>query len=218
MKIHLQNLLFPQFQSSILQLHCDLQSELARIIAPSVAIMDFILEPSGFMKQKAVRCFVNNRIHIQSLVWRGLILACRWKYALLMGNPNANIFLISLIYYAKLFEFVVYEDKTLLAYNRRSLYWEDVWIFNSLTPYQNGRHFRRQLICIIRYELAVLIHMSLRHILRGPVNNTSLSNSLRPSDTIWRHRSGSTLAQVMACCLTAPSHYLNQCWLIISKV
>ena len=31
-------------------------------------------------------------------------------------------------------------------------------------------------------------------------------------------RSGSTLAQVMACCLTAPSHYLNQCWLIISKI
>ena len=31
-------------------------------------------------------------------------------------------------------------------------------------------------------------------------------------------RSGSKLAQVMACCLTAPSHYLNQCWLIISKV
>ena len=43
-------------------------------------------------------------------------------------------------------------------------------------------------------------------------------NTLWPSDTIWRHRSGSTLAQVMACCLTAPSHYLNQCWPIISKV
>ena len=43
-------------------------------------------------------------------------------------------------------------------------------------------------------------------------------NSLMPSEAIWRHRSGSTLAQVMACCLTAPSHYLNQCWLIISKV
>ena len=42
--------------------------------------------------------------------------------------------------------------------------------------------------------------------------------SLRPSDAIWRHRSGSTLDQVMACCLTAPSHYLNQCWPIISKV
>ena len=43
-------------------------------------------------------------------------------------------------------------------------------------------------------------------------------NSLWPSDTIWRQRSGSTLAQVMACCLTTPSHYLNQCWLIVSKV
>ena len=43
-------------------------------------------------------------------------------------------------------------------------------------------------------------------------------NSLWPRNAIRRHRSGSTLAQVMACCLTAPSHYLNQCWLIISKV
>ena len=38
-------------------------------------------------------------------------------------------------------------------------------------------------------------------------------STLRPIDAIWRDRSGSTLAQVMACCLTAPSHYLNQCWL-----
>ena len=43
-------------------------------------------------------------------------------------------------------------------------------------------------------------------------------NSLWPSDAIWWHRSGSTWAQLLACCLTAPSHYLNQCWLIISKV
>ena len=39
-----------------------------------------------------------------------------------------------------------------------------------------------------------------------------------PSDALWRQRSGSTLAQVMACCLTAPSHYLNQCRLIFSEV
>ena len=39
-----------------------------------------------------------------------------------------------------------------------------------------------------------------------------------PSDAIWRQKSGSTLAQLMAWCLTAPSHYLNQCWLIISEV
>ena len=35
-------------------------------------------------------------------------------------------------------------------------------------------------------------------------------NSLWHSDAIWRQRSGSTLAKVMACCLTSPSHYLNQ--------
>ena len=43
-------------------------------------------------------------------------------------------------------------------------------------------------------------------------------NSLGPSDAIWRWRSWSRLVQVMACCLTAPSHYLNQSWLIISRV
>ena len=35
--------------------------------------------------------------------------------------------------------------------------------------------------------------------------------------SLW-HRSQSTLAHVMACCLMAPSHYLNQFKLIISKV
>ena len=43
-------------------------------------------------------------------------------------------------------------------------------------------------------------------------------NSLWPSDVIWRQGSRSTLAQVLACCLTAPSHYLNQCWLMINEV
>ena len=47
---------------------------------------------------------------------------------------------------------------------------------------------------------------------------TSSFNSLWPSDAIWQHRSGSTLAQVMARCLTAPSHHLNQCWLRTSMV
>ena len=43
-------------------------------------------------------------------------------------------------------------------------------------------------------------------------------NSSWPSDTIWWHRSGSTLPQVKAYCLTAPSHYLNPCWDLSSKV
>ena len=37
----------------------------------------------------------------------------------------------------------------------------------------------------------------------------TIINSMWRSDNIWRQRSGSRLAQVMACCLTAPSHYLT---------
>ena len=46
--------------------------------------------------------------------------------------------------------------------------------------------------------------------------NTIQFNSMWPNDAIWWHISGSTLVLVMVCCLTAPSHYLNQCWLIVS--
>ena len=48
--------------------------------------------------------------------------------------------------------------------------------------------------------------------------NSYLVNSLWSSDNSWWHRSVSTLAKVMACCLMAPSHYLNQSWLLINEV
>ena len=50
------------------------------------------------------------------------------------------------------------------------------------------------------------------------MENGFILTHLGPSDAIWHWGSWSTLVQVMACCLMAPSHYLNQCWLIISKV
>ena len=43
-------------------------------------------------------------------------------------------------------------------------------------------------------------------------------NSLWDGDSIWYHGPHSTLVQVMACCLMAPSHYLDQWWLIISRI
>ena len=59
-----------------------------------------------------------------------------------------------------------------------------------------------------------------KHVLSPPVysNRVILINSLGSGGAILRWRSWSTLVQVMACCLTAPSHYLNQCWLIVRKV
>ena len=39
-----------------------------------------------------------------------------------------------------------------------------------------------------------------------------------PADAMWWHTSWFTLTRVMACCLTAPSHYLKQCCSIISGI
>ena len=38
------------------------------------------------------------------------------------------------------------------------------------------------------------------------------------SDVILRNRYWPTLAQIMARCLTAPSHHMNHCWLIMKAV
>ena len=59
------------------------------------------------------------------------------------------------------------------------------------------------------YRYPITLLKSLLFTWRFSVNKT-LSTSNQSSNE-------STLAQVMACCLTAQSHYLNQCRLIISK-
>ena len=46
----------------------------------------------------------------------------------------------------------------------------------------------------------------------GYIDDTRF-NLLRPSNVIWPQRYWLTMAQNMAWCLTAPNHYLNQCWL-----
>ena len=77
-------------------------------------------------------------------------------------------------------------------------------------------HYLNQCLLSI-YEVLWLSHEGKFH-RNCSYQSMKLFDSLWPSDTIWRHKSWSTLAQVMAWYLMAPSHYLNQCWLIISKV
>ena len=45
-------------------------------------------------------------------------------------------------------------------------------------------------------------------------------NDFRPSNPrpIWHDTTASTLSQVMACCLMAPSHFVDQCCLLTSEV
>ena len=78
-------------------------------------------------------------------------------------------------------------------------------------------------ICVKDYEMwltksksyCVGVQMRFRHI---PPTNYIALNPLWPSDAVWWHRSGSTLLQVMACCLMALGHFLIQCCLIHREV
>ena len=45
-----------------------------------------------------------------------------------------------------------------------------------------------------------------------------LTHCVWPSVAVWQHRCRSTLAHIIASCLTTPSHYLNQSLLLISGV
>ena len=49
-------------------------------------------------------------------------------------------------------------------------------------------------------------------------NTQACTNSLWPCDAICRHKTGSILDQVMACCLRVPSHYINQYSLLIDEI
>ena len=72
----------------------------------------------------------------------------------------------------------------------------------------------RDIVYIISYTLYWIYTQYIFKSLSLSVVYILGTNSLCPDDVIWRQRYRSTLAQVMACCLKAPSHYLNQCLLI----
>ena len=73
-------------------------------------------------------------------------------------------------------------------------------------------------LCMLPLKCELWIVLCMLDITDRGLQDRTYINSVGPSDAIRRWRSWSTLVQVMACCLTAPSHYLNQCWLIISNV
>ena len=93
-----------------------------------------------------------------------------------------------------------------------------LWFSNDLLPnkHQTIAETNASLLSVINfgmYQNKILLNYS-----RIPRPIWWPFNSLAPREAIWQHRTWSTLVQVMACCLTAPSHYLNQCWFIISEV
>ena len=85
----------------------------------------------------------------------------------------------------------------------------ECWVIHLL---QRQQQFSIRILNLINIFLLIKIYVNPQGIYMHYLN------SLWPSDAIWWQGSRSTLVQVMACCLTAPSHYLNQCWLCITKV
>ena len=108
----------------------------------------------------------------------------------------------------------------------QAIMWLNVYLWNGV-QYINFSNILVNIFifCIQHFFLIIFLFVSLstyleRHVisscfLRGWYNSKSLVfNSLWPRHAIWWI--WSTLVQ--ACYLTSPSHYLNQCWLIISEV
>ena len=113
----------------------------------------------------------------------------------------------------------------------------DVLKLMSSPPEQNGRHFADDIFkCIFMNEkfcisidkkvsigsgngLAPNRRQAITWTNADPVHRSThicdtrgrWVNSSWASDAIRWHRSGSTLVQAMACCPSAPSHYLAQC-------
>ena len=95
----------------------------------------------------------------------------------------------------------------------QTITWTNVYLFEVRSSDICLRSISREKLKISVFDMSMNIPYLRLHNSQG-----QWVNSLCSSGTIWQHRSGSTLVQVMTCCLTAPNHYPNQCWLIISDV
>ena len=104
--------------------------------------------------------------------------------------------------------FKVQFSNTLLHYAQNSSLGTEIAIRQQAITWTIDSH--------LHHHMASLCHNELHSL--SALIKLVLLNSLRPNDAIWRHRSQPTLAQVIAWCLMAASHYLNQCWLPIREV
>ena len=97
------------------------------------------------------------------------------------------------------------------------IYWEEIWLGYNLLIIGSLREVTSRLPSQRAGKYGAFMSTLLSAwISLNRQTNCQGFNSLCPDITIWWHRFGSILAQIMACCLMAQSRYLNQCWHIIS--
>ena len=158
--------------------------------------------------------------HVKEASWAYLTMSvsiCALKHN--MQFINITFFLI---HFFNQYIIIIY---CIIHVFRHSYIQKTLWHQSSIIDYTIWTTIQRML----NMKFSVKIHTIIKYTNRFSLQNTFQLyfcnvrlfisiNSLGPSEAIWQWRSWSTLVQVMACCLTAPSHCLNQCWLIISKV
>ena len=84
--------------------------------------------------------------------------------------------------------------------------------------FSNGQLLMNKLHwCLIKMQNVSKMHLKCR---KKIIDYFVWAHYVSQSCVAWwrRHRFGSNLAPVMAYCLTAPSHYINQRWLISAEV
>ena len=132
---------------------------------------------------------------------------------------DITYFLIFITLYCGIVAPYVMEDlgKRWLRYNGWYVAWQyqaNTWTNVDLSIYHQWALgpvacTRRQLVLMISFIKLVFKNYTFKITFMSA--RWQWVNSWWPTDIIWWHRSGSTLAQVMACFLTAPSHYQNFC-------
>ena len=128
--------------------------------------------------------------------WFMVSQTCRKIYQM---NTNTNI-LLPRKYNIEGITPVRSSSHKLIGWYTSRVNWMDNLIFRKWNTFHHVSHLTNNNNCHCNLQCTLGILMAL-------MMGTELLNSCR---------SGSTLAQVMACCLMAPSNYLNWCWLVIS--
>ena len=82
------------------------------------------------------------------------------------------------------------------------------WYYASIDSYTKYAICLRYIVIVPNYTFDTGLIFLMCTVIRAWLN------LLWSDDAMWWHRSESTLAQAIDCCLKAPDHYMDQCWLI----
>ena len=106
--------------------------------------------------------------------------------------------------------------KLIVAQSSSTLAQEMAWYLLAQSHYLNQCWLIISPVALNRGRYTTKFYLGITHLKLLP--HLPEDNSLWPSDVIWQYISGSTFAQIMACCLTTQSLYLDQSWRLLASI